>query len=151
MSFFDLNDRSHHRHRMLASAAVVALIASGAIGGMVMSASAPASAAAVVTSDLQAQSLPSFATVVERVKPAVVSVKVNIENAAASSDDLSGQMDNLPPQVQQFFKRFGDQNGMAPRQMEPQQPSPSAPGSSFPPTATSSPTTMSSPTPRPSP
>ncbi len=120
MSFFDLNDRSHHRHRMLASAAVVALIASGAIGGMVMSASAPASAAAVVTSDLQSQSLPSFATVVERVKPAVVSVKVNIENAAASSDDLSGQMDNLPPQIQQFFKRFGDQNGMAPSPMGPQ-------------------------------
>ena len=120
MSFFNLNDRSHHRHRMLASAAVVALIASGAIGGTVMSASAPASAAAVVTSDLQSQSLPSFATVVERVKPAVVSVKVNIENAAASSDELSGQMDNLPPQVQQFFRRFGDQNGMTPRQTEPQ-------------------------------
>jgi len=29
-------------------------------------------------------------------------------------------MDNLPPQIQQFFKRFGDQNGMAPRQTEPQ-------------------------------
>ena len=120
MSFFNLSDRTHHRHRMLASAAVVALMASGAIGGTVMSASAPASAAAVVTSDLQSQSLPSFATVVERVKPAVVSVKVNIENAAASSGDLSGQMDNLPPQVQQFFKRFGDQNGMAPRQTGPQ-------------------------------
>ena len=120
MSFFNLNDRSHRRHRMLASAAVVALVASGAIGGMVMSASAPASAAAVVTSDLQSQSLPSFATVVERVKPAVVSVKVDIVNAAASGEDLSGQMDNLPPQIQQFFKRFGDQNGMAPRQTEPQ-------------------------------
>jgi serine protease Do len=111
MSFFNLNDRSHRRHRMLASAAVVALVASGAIGGMVMSASAPASAAAVVTSDLQSQSLPSFATVVERVKPAVVSVKVDIVNAAASGEDLSGQMDNLPPQIQ---------NGMAPRQTEPQ-------------------------------
>jgi len=51
---------------------------------------------------------------------AVVSVKVNIENPAASSDDLSGQMDNLPPQIQQFFKRFGNQNGMPPRQTEPQ-------------------------------
>ena len=120
MSFFNLNNRKLHRHRMLASAAVVSLIASGAVGGMVMSASAPASAAAVVTSDLQSQSLPSFATVVERVKPAVVSVKVKIEDAAARSDDLSGQMDNLPPQIQQFFQRFGDQNGMAPRQMEPQ-------------------------------
>jgi serine protease Do len=120
MSLFDLNNRSLHRHRMLASAAVVALIASGAVGGMVMSASAPATAAAVVTSDLQARAIPSFATVVDRVKPAVVSVKVKIEDAAARSDDLSGQMDNLPPQIQQFFRRFGDQNGMGPRQMEPQ-------------------------------
>jgi serine protease Do len=56
--------------------------------------------------------------VVERVKPAVVAVKVNIEDAAASSDDLSGQMDNLPPEVQQFFKRFGGTNG-APRQTQP--------------------------------
>ena len=86
MSFFNLNDRSHRRHRMLASAAVVALVASGAIGGMVMSASAPASAAAVVTSDLQSQSLPSFATVVERVKPAVVSVKRVADCAARSCD-----------------------------------------------------------------
>ena len=117
MSLFNLNDSNPRRRRMLASAAVVALIASGAVGGIVMS--APAGAAAVVTSDLQAQSLPSFATVVERVKPAVVSVKVKIEDAAARSDDLSGQMDNLPPQIQQFLKRFGDQNGMAPRQMEP--------------------------------
>ena len=120
MSLFNLKNRNLYRHRMLASAAVVALIASGAIGGMVMSAPAPASAAAVVTADLQSQSLPSFATVVERVKPAVVSVKVKIENAAARSDDLSGQMDNLPPEVQQFFKRFGDRNGMAPRETEPQ-------------------------------
>ena len=151
MSFFNLNDRSHHRHRMLASAAVVALIASGAIGGTVMSVSAPASAAAVVTSDLQSQSLPSFAKVVERVKPAVVSVKVKIENAAASSDDLSGQMDNLPPQIQQFFKRFGDQNGDGAAQTEPHRRSARAPASSSPPTATSSPTTTSSRTPRPSP
>ena len=61
--------------------------------------------------------MPSFATVVDRVKPAVVSVKVNIENAAAHSDDLSGQMDNLPPEIQQFFKRFGGQGGA--HQMRP--------------------------------
>jgi serine protease Do len=109
---FNLHPRLY-RNRILASAAAVALVASGAIGGAVMSYSGPASAAAVMTSDLQTQSMPSFATVVERVKPAVVSVKVKIENAAARSEDLSSQMDNLPPQIQQFFKRFGDQNGGA--------------------------------------
>jgi len=106
------------RGRMLASAAVVAIIASGAIGGSMLSASTSAVAGAVNTADLQTSALPSFATVVERVKPAVVAVKVNIENAAATSDDLSGQMDNLPPDVQQFFKRFGGREG-APHQMQP--------------------------------
>jgi serine protease Do len=102
------------RNRIMASAAAVALIASGAIGGAVVSSSAPASAAAVVTSDLQTQAMPSFATVVERVKPAVVSVKVNIENASAEqtgSEGPSGGMDNLPPQIQQFFKNFGGFGG----------------------------------------
>jgi serine protease Do len=112
------------RNRIMASAAVFALIASGAIGGALVSASAPASAAAVVTSDLQTQAMPSFATVVERVKPAVVSVKVNIENASAESADSdgpSGQMDNLPPQIQQFFKNFGGQNQAIPQSPQARQ------------------------------
>ena len=102
------------RNRMLASAAVVALFASGAIGAFTMSESAPADAAAVDIAGLQSPAPPSFAVLVARVKPAVVSVRVNIENATARSDDLSGQMDNLPPQVREFFKRFGDQNGVMP-------------------------------------
>jgi serine protease Do len=88
---------------------------------MEMYAAAPANAAAVVTSDLQSQTVPSFANVVERVKPAVVSVKVNIEDASVDSDDLSGQMDNLPPQVRQFFKRFGGQDGGIPEHQSPRQ------------------------------
>jgi serine protease Do len=116
VSVFNSNNPILGRGRMLASAAVVAIIASGAIGGSMLSTSAIAGA--VNTADLQSSAMPSFANVVERVKPAVVAVKVNIENAAASSDDLSGQMDNLPPDVQQFFKRFGGQEG-APRQMQP--------------------------------
>ena len=103
MSILNLNGSRLYRKQILASAAVLAIIASGAIGGVTMSASTPARAAAVVTSDLQAQAMPSFASVVERVKPAVVSVKVKIENAADRSEDMSGQMDNVPPQMQQFF------------------------------------------------
>ena len=99
------------RGRMLASAAVVALVASGAIGGSMLSSSLPANAGAVNTADLQTSGLPSFATVVERVKPAVVSVKVNVEDIAATGDDASGQMDNLPPDVQQFFNHHGQPNG----------------------------------------
>ena len=65
---------------------------------------------AVMTSDLNAQGAPSFATLIERVKPAVVSVKVKIANA--SSEDNGVQMDNLPPEIQQFLKRFGGAGGM---------------------------------------
>ncbi len=119
MSFLNVNNRPFFRRRMLASAAVAALIASGAVGVALMSGQAPASAAAVPTSDLQAQSLPSFAPVVERVKPAVVSVKVNMANAAANAQDFSSQMDNLPPEIRRFFRDFGMPNGMSPRQMEP--------------------------------
>src|SRR5271163_3374770 len=109
MSIFNSNNPILGRGRMLASAAVVAIIASGAIGGSMLSGSSSALAGAVNTADLQTSAMPSFATVVDRVKPAVVAVKVNIENAAATSEDLSGEMDNLPPDVQQFFKRFGGQ------------------------------------------
>jgi len=116
MSAFNFGIRDRRRNRALASVAVAALVASVAVGGMEMYASAPASAAAVVTSDLQSQAIPTFANVVERVKPAVVSVKVNIEDAAADSDDLSGQMGNIPPHVRQFFKNFGGQDGGMPEQ-----------------------------------
>jgi serine protease Do len=109
------------RSRLLASAAALALVAS--VGGFVVSESLPARASAVVTSDLQAPSMPSFANVVERVKPAVVSVRVKIENAGAVAQDdgegqMDGQMDNLPPEIQKFFKRFGGGNGG----MRPSQP-----------------------------
>src|SRR5271168_162296 len=117
MSILNSNHPILGRGRVLASAAVVAIIASGAIGGSMLSASTSAVAGAVNTADLQTSAMPSFATVVDRVKPAVVSVKVNIEDAAAHSSDLSGQMDNLPPDIQQFFKRFGGQG--EPNQTQP--------------------------------
>ncbi|POR48296.1 Do family serine endopeptidase [Bosea psychrotolerans] len=99
------------RKRMLASVAAIALVASGAAGSALLSNATPARAGAVVTSDLQAQAVPSFSTVVERVKPAVVSVRVKIESAADTGSDMSGQMNNLPPQLRELFKRFGEDGG----------------------------------------
>ena len=81
LSNFVLNIRG----RLLASATLAALIASGST---FVVASIPAHAGAVVTADLQNPSMPSFANVVEHVKPAV-SVKMKIENAAARSDDAA--------------------------------------------------------------
>jgi serine protease Do len=121
MSDFTSNYRGLGRKRMLASAAALALITSGVIGGSIVSSSMSANAALVTTGDLQTQGMPSLATLVERVKPAVVSVKVKMENTASMSDDDSGWKDELPPGVQDFFKHFGGRDGMAPRRSHPGQ------------------------------
>ena len=67
--------------------------------------------------DAAASGVPSFADVIERVKPAVVSVKVKVQNAApASGDDgEDGQqfsMPDLPPgsPMERFFRQFRDQS-----------------------------------------
>jgi len=96
------------RNRILASAAIVALVAAGAIGEGALTATHTAQAAAVLTSNLPAQSMPSFAPLIEQVKPAVVSVKVKL----AQMSSWNGQFSNLPPEIQQFFKQFGEQNGV---------------------------------------
>src|SRR5271169_1173412 len=92
------------RRTILASVAVAALAAAGAFAEGALTSSHSAHAAAVMTSDLNAQGAPSFATLIERVKPAVVSVKVKIANASSEGNGV--QMDNLPPEIQQFLRRF---------------------------------------------
>jgi serine protease Do len=95
------------RNRILASAAIVALATAGAFGEGALTATHSAQAAPVVTSDLQAQPMPSFAPLIDRVKAAVVSVKVKLAQTSSSN----GQFSNLPPGIQRFFKQFGEQNG----------------------------------------
>jgi serine protease Do len=108
----NLSSNNHPLHnRMLASAAALALVASG---GAAIFALAPAQAAAVITSDLQSPPTPSFATLIQRVKPAVVSVKVKFAETAANSQALSDQMQNMPPQMREFFEWFRDKNGGTP-------------------------------------
>jgi len=94
------------RNSVFASAAALALIAAGAVGEGALTAPHPAQAAAVVTSDLPG-GMPSFAPLISRVKPAVVSVKVKIVRQAG---DLTSRLENLPPQIQRFFQQFGQQN-----------------------------------------
>ena len=94
----------------------------------------------------------SFADVVDRVKGAVVSVKVKIDQSnVAFDEDLQPMppMPNFPKggPLEKFFRQFGERGG------QPDISSPTwawlrAPASSFPLTATSSPTIMSSITPR---
>lgn len=139
------NSYSRTRNRLLAAAASLAI--AGAIGfGAVATSTAPVLADAV---RVEAPQVPGFADVVERVSPAVVSVKVKakIEPAADDGSDQSdGQdgMNNLPdnPQLRQFFKQFrgfGDQNGQGQdgirrfghRDRNNDQPRPVAQGSGF--------------------
>ena len=123
-----LNSRfanSPARKTILASVAVAALAAAGAFADGALTASHPAHAANVTATAADTQSatqgVPSFANLIARVKPAVVSVKVKIANATSTGEDLSGQMDNLPPEIQQFLKRFGGMGGMngAPQARQP--------------------------------
>ncbi|MGC2785546.1 MAG: Do family serine endopeptidase [Roseiarcus sp.] len=107
MSFSGLASPQGRRNTILASVAVAALGVAGVLGGNALSPTHPAYAAAVSTADLP-QNAPSFAPLIARVKASVVSVKVKIpaEDGDAGAN-LSGQMDNLPPEIQKFFKQFG--------------------------------------------
>ncbi len=56
----------------------------------------------------QAHKLPApvgFADIVAKVKPAVISVRVKIDGGSATTG--AGDMDNLPPGLREFFRRFG--------------------------------------------
>src|ERR1700723_1184372 len=76
--------------------------------------------AAVSTAALP-QNAPSFAPLIDRVKASVVSVKVKIAAEDGDAEGASGQMDNLPPEIQKFFKQFGGQpnGGAAPQAKNP--------------------------------
>ncbi len=107
MSDHHIVEPSRLRNRILASAAIIALVAAGAIGAGALTETHSAHAATTMTPDTQGQFLPSFAPLIEHVKPAVVSVKVKL----AQTTSWDGQSSNLPPQVQQFLQQFGGQNG----------------------------------------
>jgi tetratricopeptide (TPR) repeat protein len=82
---------------------------SRALGGGAVLLSDVASAAALSTTDLQAPSLPSLAPLVDRVKPAVVSIEVNATNDDSNSAQ-SDQSDGVQSEIQQFLKRFGERD-----------------------------------------
>ena len=95
------------RRKALASVAAIAIVASGALGATLFE-GYPAHAQAPITVSPQAQAPASFADVVDTVKPAVVSVKVNIEQAVSDED---AQGDQIPPQLRQFFGDRGQESG----------------------------------------
>jgi serine protease Do len=103
------------RSRALASVAAVAIVASGVLGATFVQAPHPAFAQTAPITVESAHAPASFADVVDKVKPAVVSVKVRVEQASATSrgddENPGSRLDNIPPQLREFFRRFGE-NGV---------------------------------------
>ena len=97
------------RARLLAGAAVLGVVGFGLAGFANL---APTPVLAQSNTSSAVQTMPSFADIVAKVRPAVVSVKVKLEAASASEED--GQdygIPDLPPghPLEKFFKQFRDQ------------------------------------------
>ncbi len=117
-----------NRHRRLAAmgtAAALVILGLGAFGLLpIVQPSQPEQQAPVQLAQAQApRQAPaprmldsgtpfSFADLVERVSPAVVSVTVETE---APAQDLSNQLQQLPPQLRDFFDQFGVNPQQVPR------------------------------------
>jgi len=104
------------RKSALLAGAVGVAIAGFAAGQIVPQALTPA--IAQISTERSAAQM-SFADVVERVSPAVVSVRVKMEEPRSSSFDGLERFgrENVPPQMEEFFKRFfGDREGPGQRQ-----------------------------------
>lgn len=96
----------------LSAVALAALVAGGAAGGSLLPAATPAQAQMPAAVSPGA-SMPSFADVVDRVKPAVVSVRVQIKNVADRSDDEGAGMPDVPPgsPMERFFRQYRGEGG----------------------------------------
>ena len=121
------------RRRAFASVAAAALVAGGAAGFGLTESAMPAYAQALPKTPIEAPEHPpgSFANVVDKVKPGVVAVKVKLDNNLDDDDDGPGgpNLQQVPPQLREFFKRFG-QGGPGGRGM-PQRGQRGAVGSGF--------------------
>ncbi|HZD89227.1 MAG TPA: Do family serine endopeptidase, partial [Pseudolabrys sp.] len=99
------------RRIVLLSTAVAGLGAAAFVAApnLNLSASYPTASAQNLTE--QAHKLPApigFADIVAKVKPAVISVRVKIEGGSATTG--TGDLQDLPPGLRQFFRRFGMPN-----------------------------------------
>ncbi len=101
--------------RLLGSASALALVAAIGVGAGSLSFPAIASADTAIEMTAPVQGGPNFADLVERVRPAVVSVRVKIQDGgigdvAQNFGDQSGPGDQNPFQgtpFEKFFKKFG--------------------------------------------
>ncbi len=99
------------RRRQALLAGVFGLAIAGVVAGELIPGTATPAFAQITTS--QPAGTFSFADIVEKVSPAVVSVKVKKDagEAVAMGEGPGG---NIPPQIEQFMRRFGFGDGQGP-------------------------------------
>jgi serine protease Do len=98
--------RPASRRSLILGIAIGAVLAAVAASNINFS-SFVAPAKAQIVTDRPANML-SFADIVDKVKPAVVSVRVRVDSPQTSSNEEDGN--NMPPDMERFFRRFfGDQ------------------------------------------
>ena len=104
---------------MIAGAATLGIGLAAGIADGALKLDHRAIAQPIQLSGVQSQ-LPSFADMVDKVKPAVVSVRVK-QKVAGDFDD-QGSLDDLPPGLRRFFEdQFRQQRGMRPGRPQAQQ------------------------------
>lgn len=103
------------RGALLAGAATLGIGLAAGLADGALKFNHPAFAQPIELSGVQNQ-LPSFADMVEKAKPAVVSVRVT--QTADASDDGQGSLDDLPPGLRRFFEQ------QVPRGQVPGRPQP---------------------------
>ena len=96
------------RAALLAGAAALSVGLVAGLGASLATGSPPAAAQSAVSF----VSPPSFADVVDQVKPSVVSVRVKAR-AEATSQRNGALPDDIPPGLERFFRQFGE-NGASP-------------------------------------
>ena len=121
---------SRFRRGALASVAAAALVAGGAVGLGSLQNPSEALAQALPQTPIEAPEHPpgSFAGVVKKVKPGVVAVKVKLDDSGDNDDSDDSQdfgrgrpnMQQVPPQLREFFRRYGE-DGQGRRNGMPQQ------------------------------
>lgn len=105
------------RGALLAGAATLGIGLAAGIADGALKFDHPAFAQPIQLSGVQTQ-LPSFADMVDRVKPAVVSVRV--KQTIDAADDGQGSLDDLPPGLRRFFEQQAPR-GAAPSRPQPRQ------------------------------
>ena len=110
------------RARLLSTVSAAAIVATGLAGATALLARDPAFAGSPppITGDRIAGQM-SVADLVEKVKPAVVAVKVDMKLTADTGDGAPSTMPDYPKgsPMERFFKQFGDEFG---QQMRPHGP-----------------------------